>query len=863
MDAPLAPRRPYNVLVGRVDGEFRGEMLMDPPCIVTDDLFWLRDDARENGEILDLLRRENSYTSSYSASWSGSADILFAELRSRLKETDTELPYRESLWWRYTRTVEDLAFPIHCRAPAAMNGSAVDLLANIQSASRDGKTVKGEEVLLDENEVADLHKRDIDTGESESVDKHSDDDDDISGTESAKHGTCDVGGLEVSPDGGLLCFSLDTSGKEVYTLCFRNLNLLANQPHTSYTETLLEDELKGCCGSSFSWGALTGPRSSPTSLFYLTLNSLQRPYRLWCHKMGSPQSDDLLLFEEHDEKFWLSLERSASGGYLFVESSSKLTSEVRVIPLTEEAEAACISANAERISPSHPYSLVIDPRREGVLYSIDHYENYFVIHTNAGAPNFKVCVTRTTCPQSSNWKEILPHSPQRYITSLTTRANFWAICGREDGFQRIWVAPTYAVDAVLASSPMGCIGKKEGEGPPSDGELFLPIPPRQSVFFMEDLHHQNLEWGAKAFRFIYSSFTTPTLTCEWRPKKKLDNPSSRGAPTWGTGVDGALLDEELTVLKRKIVPNVDLSEYATARCMALAEDGKLIPISLLFRPSAHNSREDAPQSDQAPFLKPAPLFLYGYGSYGVSEEPSFSTSPLSLADRGVVYAIAHVRGGGEMGRNWYDPQGKLLCKKNTFSDFIACAHHLVSKGWTSPGLMVAEGGSAGGLLMGVVANTAPHLWAGVLMGVPFCDIVVTMCDPSIPLVNTEWDEWGNPNQAEAFRYISSYDPMRNIVKGGDYPHMLITTGLHDSRVGYWEPLKFCQRLRNLSSGKRSILFKCEMDEGHTEAMDRKFSIHEPFYFRSPTTTHAHSRPYYPSIPPHYQDSRALRTELLN
>ena len=270
-----------------------------------------------------------------------------------------------------------------------------------------------------------------------------------------------------------------------------------------------------------------------------------------------------------------------------------------------------------------------------------------------------------------------------------------------------------------------------------------------------------------------------------------------------------LRTRERSVLKQQEVPGYDPSLYGSERLHATAADGTQIPISLIYRKDAWEARES----------QPVPMMLYGYGSYGVCVDPSFSSSRLPLLDRGMAYAIAHVRGGGEMGRSWYEEHGKYTTKRNTFTDFVECAKHLQAIGYTSPSQLAITGRSAGGLLVGAVLNMAPELFKVAIAGVPFVDLMVTMCDATIPLTVTEWEEWGNPNNATYYEYMKSYSPMDNI-KPADLPALLVTAGLFDPRVAYWEPAKWVARLREAQTNDAPIILKMDLDSGHFSASDR-------------------------------------------
>jgi oligopeptidase B len=783
--APVARREAKIVLIGNVpDSDLaRGNdpaKLISPPMSVVDDLYWLRDDERKNAEVISHLEAENAYCNYCTSHFSEQQQKMYDELKSRLKESDQDVPYKKGGFMYYLRTEEGKAYPIHCRMP---------LHDDIQGS-------RPEQIICDENDVA--------QGQDQ----------------------CDVKLVDVSENHSLVAFSVDFSGSEVYDIHIKHLS------DSAYAE----DILKGSDGS-FVWDARS------VCLYYTTLDDQRRPHRLWRHVVGTPQGQDLCILHESDHKSWMRLQKSTSGDFVFVRCASKMTSEVYVIPLNERACAALFGANStlqpapallsfsqleaeqqsqqetqsavlphvekfansQHLLPASPLHLV-QAKVDGMLYELDHHRcadasgasDGFVIITNRnGAKNFELCYCKCSQTSQENWSVLIRTSPSIYITEVDVHSHFWALSCREHGYECVMLALPSDIAAAVATIGSQKVGS----------ELKLHrLPPRDEVFVMS--YGRNAEYETSAFRFTYTSPTTPHMTCEY---------CVEDSPCWS---------KNIKILKQKEVPNVDTAAYRTARLMAPSVGGISVPISILFRPSAHGITcgSDCGFSE-CPFKQPAPLLLYGYGAYGISWDPEFSAAALSLCDRGVVYAIAHVRGGGEMGRSWYEDEGRLLTKKNSFDDFIAAAEHLIRLRWTCAGSIVAEGGSAGGLIMGVVANLKPQLWAGILMQYPFVDAVITMADPSIPLVNTEWDEWGNPNEQDAYEYIRSYSPMDNI-RPQAYPRMLLEAGLTDYRVGYWEPAKFIQRIRAANTGSSEILLKCEMDQGHTGPTDRYKHIHE-------------------------------------
>lgn len=406
---------------------------------------------------------------------------------------------------------------------------------------------------------------------------------------------------------------------------------------------------------------------------------------------------------------------------------------------------------------------VLLPRERGHEYDIDHYRGRFYIRSNGGARNFRLLEADDEAPARDAWRELIPHRDDVLITGFELFRDHLVVAERHAGLTRLrvrrWDGPEHhiAFDEAACAVSIGT----------------------------------NREPETSTLRFHYSSLTTPPSVYDY----DMDTRAR------------ALLKRE------KVLGDFDPGRYETERLLATAPDGVRVPISLVRR------KRETSGSGAAADAGPAPLLLYGYGAYGISMEPTFRSARLSLLDRGFTYAIAHVRGGEELGRRWYD-DGKLRKKKNTFTDFIACAEHLVAAGRTAPERLFAMGGSAGGLLMGAVVNMRPDLFHGVVAQVPFVDVVTTMLDESIPLTTGEYDEWGNPNQPDDYACIRSWSPYDNMAPV-TWPHLLVMTGLHDSQVQYWEPAKWVARRRTLQPDDgRRLLLKTNMDAGHGGASGR-------------------------------------------
>jgi oligopeptidase B len=397
------------------------------------------------------------------------------------------------------------------------------------------------------------------------------------------------------------------------------------------------------------------------------------------------------------------------------------------------------------------------PRQRGHEYSLDHAGGRFYIRTNDQAQNFRLMSTPQETPGREHWTEVVPHRAEVLLQGFVLFEDYLVLQERRAGLTHLHIRPWD-----------GTAGHDLDFGEPA---------------YLAALG-TNPDFDSQVMRYTYTSLTTP-----------------------GTTFDYDLATRQKTLLKQEaVLGGFDAQHYATERLAARASDGTLIPISLVYRKDLF--RRDGTN----------PLLLYGYGSYGSSTEPTFSSPRLSLIDRGFVYAIAHIRGGQELGRSWYE-DGKLLRKMNTFTDFIACGEHLVAQRYADPERLYASGGSAGGLLMGAVVNLRPDLFKGVIAAVPFVDVITTMLDETIPLTTSEYDEWGNPNDKVYYDYMLAYSPYDQVQRKA-YPHLLVTTGLHDSQVQYWEPAKWVAKLRAMKTDDHRLLLKTNMEAGHGGASGR-------------------------------------------
>lgn len=568
------------------------------------------------------------------------------------------------------------------------------------------------------------------------------------------HAFCQVGGWDVSPGGGLLAFAVDTVGRRIHTIHVKDLasgQLLASIPGVTANLVWAGDDR-----------TLFYARQDPGTL---------RAHRIFRHTLGTDPADDVLVFEETDETFSTRVSRTKSRRYLLIGSHQTVSTEFRVL---------------DARTPGGEFQVLI-PRRRDHLYYPDHFGDHLYLRTNDGGENFRL--VRLPLPESGGGpegaggpengggadtgggpetgggfqaggvpeegrepelEEVIPHRPDVLLSGFEVFRDHLVLAERRDGLTRLRVRAWDGSD---------------------DHDLDFGEPVWMAAV------GTNPELDTHTLRYLYTSLTTPPSVYDYD-----------------------MVERTRVLRKRDVIGGgFTPSDYSSERIHARAPDGAEVPVSLVYR--VGTPRDGS-----------APLVLYGYGAYGNSTDPTFSPARLSLLDRGVVFAIAHVRGGQELGRRWYE-DGRLQRKQNTFTDFIAVAERLVADGYTRPERMYAMGGSAGGLLVGAVLNLRPDLFHGAIAAVPFVDVVTTMLDESIPLTTFEYDEWGNPADPEAFHYMLSYSPYDN-VEARDYPHLLVTTGFHDSQVQYWEPAKWVAKLRSLRTDDRRLLLRTHMQAGH-------------------------------------------------
>ncbi len=644
-----------------------------------DPYFWLRE--RENPDTIAYLEAENTYREQHMQHLQGFEQDLFKEMKARIKEDDSSVPYFRNAYWYYVRYDQGKEHPIYCRKKDSLKAA--------------------EEIILDAN----LGAKD--------------------------HEYYQVAGMSVSPDNKWLAFGLDTQGRRIHDIYFKNLESGETLP------SKLENNTGSC-----SWS------KKGDYIFYTQKDETLRANKIYRHQFGTNPNEDVEIYHEEDPTFVCSCYKSKSEAYLIIGSHSTLSNEYRYLAADW---------------PEGNFA-IIQPRERELEYSVAHFGEHWYIRTNFnGARNF--CLMRTPIEKGlkENWQPVLKHRPEVYLEGIEIFEDYLVIEERSQGITRIRI--------------------KRWDG---KDDHYLEF---NSETYTAGTG-LNLDFQSKKLRYYYSSLIEPYSVVEYDMESR-----------------------EKKILKQQpVLGDFQSSNYREKRLWVKAKDGKEVPVSLVYH------------KDHDPNQNSQNTLLYAYGSYGYTIEPSFSTTRLSLLNRGFTFAIAHVRGGQYLGREWYE-EGKLLEKKNTFSDFIAAAGGLIDLEYTNPNKLFAMGGSAGGLLIGAVINEAPELFKAVIAAVPFVDVVSTMLDESIPLTTGEYDEWGNPNNEEYYHYMLSYSPYDQ-VKHQSYPNLLITTGLHDSQVQYWEPAKWCAKLRKYKQGDSLVLMYTNMSSGHGGASGRFEALKE-------------------------------------
>ncbi|MEO9892883.1 S9 family peptidase [Aurantibacter sp.] len=645
-----------------------------------DNYYWMND--REDAEVISYLDAENKYYNDLTAHTKDFQDSLFSEMKSRIKEDDSSVPYKQNGYWYLRRFETGKEYPIYSRKKES------------ESAP--------EEVMFDGNQMAKDHEY------------------------------FQLGGISVSPNNTLASFAVDTVSRRQYYIQIKNLK----------TGEVYSDKIENTTGGSV-WA------DDNKTLFYTKKDPVTlRSDKVYKHILGTPASEDELIFHEKDETFYAFVYKSKSKKYLIIGSTSTLTSEYQILKAD---------------NPNGKFKM-FNPRERGVEYGIYHYADKFYVHTNKdGATNFKMMVTDENNTESKHWQEFIPHNENVLIEDIDIFKDYYVISERENGLNKLKIIRWDGFD-----------------------NYFLPFDNETYTAYTST----NVDFDTKILRYGYNSMTSPSSIIDFNMETK-----------------------EKTIKKEQEVLGGKFSKenYKSKRVWATAADGIKVPISMVYH-------KDTKLDGSSPLLQ------YAYGSYGNTIDPYFSSVRLSLLDRGFIYAIAHIRGGQYLGREWYET-GKMFQKRNTFTDFIDCSKFLIQEKYTSSEHLYASGGSAGGLLMGAIVNMAPELYNGVIAAVPFVDVVTTMLDDSIPLTTGEYDEWGNPNNKDSYDYMKSYSPYDNVVKQ-EYPNMYVSTGLHDSQVQYWEPAKWVAKLREYKTDDNLLFLDTNMEAGHGGASGRFEALKE-------------------------------------
>ncbi len=639
----------------------------------SDDYFWLRD--RANPDVRKHLEAENAYTTAMTKGSENLQQTLFDEMVKRTKLSDESAPYRDGKWMYRTRTLEGKQYPVYLRTPVA--GGA-------------------DQIMLDVNAMA------------------------------AGHGFFALGAVNLSDDGNLVAYTVDTTGYRQYELHVKDLR----------TGKILSDRVPRV--GSVEWG-------TDNHTLYITTedSTTKRSDKFSRHQVGTDSTT--LLYNEKDELFDVSAIRSRDKSAVILQIGAKTMTEMRYVLATE---------------PNGALKIIL-PRQKDHEYYADADEGKFLIRTNKGAKNFKVVSAPMATPDEAHWTPLIPHNQNVKIENVDCFARNYVVSERENGLTYLRV-----------------IDKKSN----ASHRIETPEP----VYTLS--MGANAEYNADEIRFLYNSLVTPQSNYAYDMKSK-----------------------KRTLLKQQEVLGYDKARYESKRIWVTARDGTKVPVALVYEKGT-------------PMDGSAPMLLYAYGSYGISLDPTFSAPRVSLLSRGFIYALASIRGGGELGEPWRDA-GRMMKKMNTFTDFIDVAEYLEKSKYTSADRMMIQGGSAGGLLMGAVANMRPDLFKAVLAQVPFVDVVHTMLDASLPLTTSEYIEWGNPNEKPAYDYMMKYSPYDNVKKQA-YPNMLVEISYNDSQVPYWEGMKFAAKIREMKTDKNVLLVKANLGAGHGGASGRYDRWHE-------------------------------------
>lgn len=662
---------------------------------IEDPYHWLRDknwpDKVEDKEILKYLNAENDYFKSFMDPLENHKNMIFEELKGRIKLEDQSTYVKKDDYYYYSRTYEDKDYTVYCR----------------KRGSTEGK----EEVLLDVNKLAEGKK------------------------------FLSIGAFSISPNHRFMAYSSDSTGGEKYIIKIFDLE----------KQQYLPDEIENTIGG-IVW------LENNAGFFYTPVDDSWRHDKVLFHKLGDDVKNDQLILHEKDPLYSVSVSKSSSRRYIFIDVNGHDSNETYYFPIDSTSFAP----------------VLVKQRADKVHYSVDHGNGYFYMHTNYKknskdlASNFQLLRASDDEDLSlvDTWQGYIPEDKEKYLSSFDITMNYLILNYRNNGLPLVKVCKTTVA----------------GENA-DNKEKIIKFPDEA---YTASAYSTNFE--ENDLRLDYSSLNRPSTVYQYDFEEDC-----------------------LNILKTQEIPSgFNPNEYETKRIFARSgEAGSeevLVPITILYKKSLFKADGSNP------------LYLYGYGSYGHSMSVSFRNSAISLVNRGIVYAIAHIRGGSDLGHDWYEA-AKFLTKKRTFEDFIAVADELINRRYTSSGNVVIAGGSAGGMLIGNVINQRPELFKAAIAHVPFVDVLNTMLDETLPLTPGEFKEWGNPKEQVYFEYIKTYSPYDNIT-AQNYPNLFVTAGLSDPRVGYWEAAKWVARLRATKTDNNMIILKTNMDFGHSGASAR-------------------------------------------
>jgi len=740
--------------------------VQEPALSMQDDLFWLRDDDRKNPDVLKLLQAENEFTKGKTEHLKPIQDRLYQLMVSRMNETDVSVPLQQGPYLHAARTYKGLPYPVHVRVPIPGSTPPPSWFAGDH----------GEQILLDVNQLA----------------------------KGTTH--CHALPPTPSPCHCAVSFAVDTSGAEHYDIHIKWVAppAVPGRPvraaHVESSDTGVIDTILDT-GGGWVWG------DDRSCGFYTKMDDNDRSFQVWRHVVGTPQEEDTLFLQEDNPSWNVSVGKSESGRFLFLCTGSITANEEFVIDLLpagmpasghasslQATTGAAPSGASVAAAASVSDLRCLSEREDNVRYSAEHVvypdcsEAWLVLTNRGAAINSRLALAPIDACSANQWVLLTGHRDDVEIESLQVARNMLVLQGRANALPQVWLLPTSQLpavrDLVLPVPAGGCGGPEEHLAAAASKQAAPAVEIQDSVSAGQSSSGGTLrlwrihtsdpayyisprapQWEGHTLLYTYTSPTTPTQVLELNLEAAVASVAVQGISCMRDGLpDIAELEapaQTSVLVKERVVPNFDRTQYKAARITIPATDGTAIPVSLFWRPNAlFQPGTAATDGDFVPLILPpsmraaaeelphmAPVYLEGYGSYGVANDVYFSANLSALADQGVVIATAHVRGGGECGRAWYERQGKFLTKANTFTDFIDVARSLTERHIAAPQKIVAYGASAGGLLIGNAINRAPELWAGAVGDVPFVDLMTTMCDPSIHLTTEEWLEWGNPNLA--------------------------------------------------------------------------------------------------------------------